>query len=173
MEFVTFGTTVTERSRSEGRLPVPFKQSAFVAAPELVRALARHATPVPCPADRVLFHQGDAPNALYILEEGIVALEMSTPDGRQIHFMETTAGSLLGLPGLIGEEPYTLTATARAGAQVSQIASEAFKGLMQADPLLAMKVLQVLAAEVRSARERYLSGWSLDPKGNASDSTAG
>jgi CRP-like cAMP-binding protein len=61
-------------------------------------------------------------------------------------------GSLLGLPGLIGNEPYTLTAVAHPGAQLSFIARDDFINLMRTDMLLSLKVLQILAAEVRSAR---------------------
>jgi CRP-like cAMP-binding protein len=66
--------------------------------------------------------------------------------------VEAPAGSLLGLPGLIGDEPYTLTALAHDGARLSFVTREEFSGLMQNDPQLALKILHVLAAEVRSAR---------------------
>jgi CRP-like cAMP-binding protein len=63
---------------------------------------------------------------------------------------------VLGLPGLIGNEPYTLTATARSGAKLGFITRDDFTALMQSDPLMSLKVLQVLAAEVRSARQAIL-----------------
>jgi CRP-like cAMP-binding protein len=63
-----------------------------------------------------------------------------------------SAGSLLGLPGLISGEPYTLTAIARNGARVSFVSRDDFTSLMQTNPLMALKMLEVLAAEVRSAR---------------------
>jgi CRP-like cAMP-binding protein len=53
-------------------------------------------------------------------------------------------------------EPYTLTATARSGAQLSFVSRDDFTALMQSDPLLSLKVLEVLAAEVRSARQAIL-----------------
>ena len=66
--------------------------------------------------------------------------------------IQAPAGSLLGLPGLIGNQPYTLTAVAQAGARLSFVSREKFTGLMQTDAHLALKILEVLAAEVRSAR---------------------
>jgi CRP-like cAMP-binding protein len=65
-------------------------------------------------------------------------------------------GSLLGLPGLVGNQPYTLTALAHPGAQLSFVTRENFNALMQHNPLMSLKVLQVLAAEVRSARNAIL-----------------
>jgi len=126
--------------------------SAFVAAPELIQALEQRATAISCGGDRVLFKQGDVPVGLYILNEGETTLSMTSPKGEQVVQIQASAGSLLGLPGLIGNEPYTLTAVARPGARLGFVSREEFTGLMQTDALLALKILEVLAAEVRSAR---------------------
>ena len=61
-------------------------------------------------------------------------------------------GSLLGLPAIIGNESYTMTAVARPGSEVRFVARGDFEGLIQAEPSLYPKVLKVLAAEVRAAR---------------------
>lgn len=66
---------------------------------------------------------------------------------------EASDGSILGLPGLISDQPYSLTAIARAGARVSFLARAEFHELMHSNPVLGFKILQVLAAEVRSARK--------------------
>jgi CRP-like cAMP-binding protein len=130
---------------------VHFDSTAFVADPELVSALEERSMPVPCDTDRILFHQGDPALGLFILHRGSAMLTMSE-GGKQILTVETTSGSLLGLPGIIGNEPYTLTATAAKGAQVSFMSREKFTELMHSDPRLSLKILKVLAAEVRSAR---------------------
>jgi CRP-like cAMP-binding protein len=130
--------------------------SAFLADPELIQALERRSITISCGAERVLFRQGDAPAGLYILNQGEATLTMSSPAGKSILSAQAAPGSLLGLPGLIGDEPYTLTAIARDGAQLSFITRDDFAALMQTDPLLSLKVLQVLAAEVRSARNAIL-----------------
>jgi CRP-like cAMP-binding protein len=130
--------------------------SAFVADPALIKGLEKESSPVSCSEDRVLFSQGDAPRGLYILNSGEAFLTMRTPAGKEIISTKAAAGSILGLPGLIGNEPYTLTAIAAAGAELSFIDRDRFTSLMRTDPLLALKVLQVLAAEVRSARSAIL-----------------
>ncbi len=126
--------------------------SAFVADPELLNALERQGAPVDCTADRVLFRQGESASGLYILERGEATLQMDSAWGESILSMQTAAGSLLGLPALVGCQPYSLTAVARAGAQVSYIGRDEFTAFMQAKPQLAFKILQVLAAEVSAAR---------------------
>jgi CRP-like cAMP-binding protein len=130
--------------------------SAFLADPELIEALGIRSVPITCGADRILFHQGEAPQGLYILQQGEVTLTMDSASGATIISSRATSGSLLGLPGLIGNEPYTLTAVAHNGARLGFVSRDEFTGLMQTNPLLSLKVLQVLAAEVRSARHVIL-----------------
>ncbi len=130
--------------------------TAFLADPELIRALGKQATAFVCEADRVLFHQNDPAVGLYILHEGAVTLTMESERGDPILSVQAKGGSLLGLPGLVGGQPYSLTAVACAGARVSFLARTEFTALMQSDPALSFKILQVLAAEVRSARQALL-----------------
>src|SRR5579863_6085822 len=132
---------------------VPLDPTAFLADPELIRALSQRATAFVCEADRVLFHQNDPAIGLYILHEGTATLTMESERGDPIFSVQAKGGSLLGLPGLIGNQPYSLTAVACAGAQISFLARTEFTALMQSDSTLAFKILQVLAAEVRSARK--------------------
>jgi CRP-like cAMP-binding protein len=109
-----------------------------------------------CDGDRVLFRQGDDPTGLYILHKGNVTLTMDSAQGKTFLSTQAEAGSLLGLPGLVGNEPYSLTAIARQGAELGFVTRDQFNELMKSDPLLALKILQVLAAEVRSARNAIL-----------------
>ena len=126
--------------------------SAFVADPELLHALESRATPISSGGQRVLFRQGDPADGLYILIQGEATLSMSAEGGQSLMSVQATAGSLLGLPGLIGNQPYSLTAIGNSGAQFSYIGRSEFNALMQSNPQLALKILRVLAAEVRSAR---------------------
>ena len=126
--------------------------SAFVADPQLIQALEEQATCITFDGDHLLFRQGDAPSGLYILCQGKVTLSMTSPIGEEVLSLEAATGSLLGLPGLIGNEPYTLTAVAHKDSRLCFLGRDEFTSLMKANPLLALKMLQVLAAEVRSAR---------------------
>jgi CRP/FNR family transcriptional regulator, cyclic AMP receptor protein len=130
--------------------------AAFVADPELIRALEEQSTPILCNEDRVLFHQGDAPVGLFILKSGNVTLSMKSNSGREVLSFQAQVGSLLGLPGLIGDEPYSLSATAHAGVELRYVTRDDFASMMRTQPTLALKVLQVLAAEVRAARSAVI-----------------
>jgi CRP-like cAMP-binding protein len=132
---------------------VQLDPTAFVADPDLIRALSEHATPIVCDTDQVLFQQDDSPAGLYILDEGEATISMTSNQGQAIFSVPAKSGSLLGLPGLVSDQPYSLTAIARAGARVRFLGRAQFTALMESNPALAFKILQVLAAEVRSARQ--------------------
>jgi CRP-like cAMP-binding protein len=131
---------------------VKLDPTAFVADRELIEALEKRSTPVTCAEDSVLFTQGDAAHGLYILHGGDAFLTMAGPKGEPILCMQPFNGSLLGLPALIGNEPYSLTAKALKGAEFSYVKRDDFQKLLEDEPQLPMRILHVLAAEVRAAR---------------------
>jgi CRP-like cAMP-binding protein len=137
---------------AQERSLVQLDPTAFLADPELLRTLSEHATPIVCDTDRVLFQQDDSPVGLYILHEGEATISMTSNQGQAILSVQAGSGSLLGLPGLVSNQPYSLTAVAQAGARVSFLGRSEFTALMESNPTLAFKILQVLAAQVRSAR---------------------
>jgi CRP-like cAMP-binding protein len=126
--------------------------SAFIADPELIEELEKQARPVAVGPDGVLFHQGDQPTGVYILRKGSARLT-SKSDGDAILCVRAGAGSLLGVPAVVGAKPYSLTAEVLEGADVSLLSCSDFVHLMSTQPTLSFRVLQVLAEEVRFARE--------------------
>jgi len=135
-----------------GEPGVKIDSSAFVADQELIKALENRSTPIDCGEDRILFRQGESPAGLYILHEGTVTLTMESLAREVVMQGTASAGSLLGLPGLIGNEPYSLTARALKGSRLSFVKRDDFSSLMLTDPAMSVRVLRVLAAEVRTAR---------------------
>jgi CRP-like cAMP-binding protein len=131
---------------------VNFDSSSFIAEKELIEALEKRSSTVVCEEERKLFTQGGNPSGLYLLRKGTATLSMESPTGGILMSITLFPGSLLGLPALIGNEPYTLTATAQSGAEFGFVSREDFNSLMLTDPSLAVRVLRVLAAEVRTAR---------------------
>ncbi len=126
--------------------------AAFVADQALIEALKKHATRVDCAEDRLLFKQGDAPGGLYIFCGGEVSLTLTSLSGDVVMSLSVDAGSLLGLPGVIGNVPYSLSAIAKKGSLVTFVKREDFNHLMLTDPSVSVGILRVLAAEVRTAR---------------------
>jgi CRP/FNR family transcriptional regulator, cyclic AMP receptor protein len=126
--------------------------SSFVAVSQVVDALSECAVTIDCTRDRSLFVQGDPPSGLFVFYSGNVAISMNDAFGNILLRVPAKPHSLLGLPAVIGNVPYSLSAEASSGAQVSLVSQKDFARLMLTKPELAMNVLQVLAAEVRVAR---------------------
>ncbi len=129
------------------------KTDAFVANGRLIAALEQRSQPVISGDECVLFRQGETARGIYILRSGEATLTMLSSGGHVLLKLRATAGSLLGLPGVIGHEPYTLTGKVRRGSVVSFVSRTDFEELIRLDPSLSLGVCQVLAAEVRSARQ--------------------
>jgi CRP-like cAMP-binding protein len=128
-------------------------RESFSADRRLVCALERRSQPVDCAEGRTLFVQGETPKGIYILLRGEATLVMTSHAGQIIMSVQASSGSLLGLPGVVGKEPYTLTAMARKGSEIRFVTREDFEHILEEEPRLHVLVLQVLAAEVRSARQ--------------------
>lgn len=126
--------------------------TSFVADPELFQELKGRAKAVTVGQNRILFRQGDAPIGVYLLKEGTAKLT-SRSDGHEIFNVKVGSGSLLGLPAVVGMKPYSLTAEVLEDAELSMLTCEDFIDLIQMDPSMPFRLLQVLAAEVRFARE--------------------
>jgi len=124
---------------------------SFIADPKLFQALEQRSIPVPCSKGRILFNQGGGPVGLYLLKTGKASLIMKTDKGEEVVHLTVGSGSILGLPAIVGHVPYSLSAMAH-GSKVNFIARKDFEELIQAQTSLYPNVLEVLAAEVRSAR---------------------
>jgi CRP-like cAMP-binding protein len=136
-----------------GKMPfMNFEPSAFVAESDLFSVLRKHAFAIDCRVDTPLFQQGEDPTGLHILQSGEATMILEDSQRLQVASVPLAPGALLGLPALISDKPYSMSAVAKAGAQVGFVTRHTFSALMLSDPLLALMVLRVLAAEVHSAR---------------------
>ena len=128
------------------------KKNSFAADLTLIQALEKRSQPVAC-AGRTLFRQGEACDGLYIVKSGEAALMLESAAGRAVMCLRAGGGSLLGLPGVVGNEPHTLTAMAQKDSDVRFVKRDDFEELMREEPSLYPIVLQMLAADVRTARQ--------------------
>ena len=103
--------------------------------------------------DGVLFRQGQRGDCIYFVKWGEVALTMLV-GGKEIR-IRAGKGSLLGLPALFANQPYTMTAKATWDAEIFKLSSNAFTELLNREPRMKEIILQVLAGEVRAIRQAF------------------
>ena len=72
--------------------------------------------------------------------------------------------SLLGIPAIVGNQPYSMTAKACGDVEVFRLSAISFNDLIKTEPRMQEAVLRILAGEVRIARQA-LSDLSLWSKG--------
>jgi CRP-like cAMP-binding protein len=130
-----------------------FESSAFVSEPTLLLKLLEHTVPLDCSKGRILFRQGERPYGLFILRQGKAVMTLENEHGAILIRTELAPGSILGLPALVSDKPYTMSAVAKRSAVVSYVTRKDFSALMLAEPKLAFEVLRVLAGEVQIARK--------------------
>ena len=132
-----------------------FDSSAFLAEPDLLLALRRYEFPVDCLEDCVLFCQGDEPTGIYVFHSGVGTILQESPSGTPVATVPARPGALLGVSALVRGVPFSMTAVAKAGAQVGFVTRSALLALMLSEPLFALMILRVLAAEVLSTRAAF------------------
>ena len=125
--------------------------SEILADTELCEEIEKWSTPVLKRAGELLFQQGEGPGCAFFLKTGEIGLTLRVSGGA-VWGVRAKAGSLVGLPAVVVNEPYSMTAKAIQDSQICQLSRNDFQRLMQQNPQFCCSVLQILAAEVHAAR---------------------
>ena len=140
-----------------GKMSIPSLEA--IVDPELAqKVIGRSAVIIPQAG--ILFRQGQPADCLYFVKSGEANLTMQAGDKE--FRIRASQGSLLGIPAIVGNQPYSMTATACRDAEIFRLSSVAFNDLIKAEPKMQEAVLRILAGEVRVARQALsdLSLWS-------------
>jgi CRP-like cAMP-binding protein len=103
------------------------------------------------PQDGILFRQGEQADSLYFVKSGEASLTMKAGD-KEIR-IRAGQGSLLGIPAIVGNQPYSMTGKATWEAEVFRLSRDAFSDLIKREPRMQQAALRILAGEVRVARQ--------------------
>lgn len=109
---------------------------------------------------RKLFRQGQPPDRLFLLHAGEVVLTSRLPD-RSVLGFRATPGSLIGLQAIAGNQSYSMTATVRKYSELYSISLWTFREIVGKNPRLSFRVLEILAAEVKSARVQVANALTI------------
>lgn len=109
------------------------------------------ASSVTSPRNTMIFAQGDAPVGVYVIRKGSVRLTVKAGDS-EILMRIAQPGSVLGLPGVLSNKPYSLTARATQNCELGFVTADKLIQLVRDNPTLGLQVLQLLSEEVRAAR---------------------
>jgi CRP/FNR family transcriptional regulator, dissimilatory nitrate respiration regulator len=117
----------------------------------------------------VLFRQGDAASAFYVVVDGTVKLSVLSEDGTEKVIEVIQPGESFGEAMVLLGQPFPVTASVLVSARLVAVPAEALEALLDADPMFARQMLAGLAVRLhgmvrdieayalRSGRQRVVS----------------
>lgn len=126
-------------------------ETTHLTSDDVRNVLDAMASPVSRPKNSVLFEQGDAPRGVYVVRKGTVRMTVKAGDA-EVLMRVAHPGAVLGLPGVLGNKPYSLTAVTTHAAELGFVPAEKLVDAIRNSPLLGLQVLQLLSEDVRAAR---------------------
>jgi len=115
--------------------------------------------PVHLPAGAILFRQGDARDAMYIIVSGRLVVTLREPTGSEVAVNERGPGQTVGETGLIAGGLRSNTARALADADLLRLSTAGFDRLCEKHPEAMAQLAQTIAPQMR---ETLLSGVLAD-----------
>lgn len=121
--------------------------------PESSRALLMSMRPVDLARTDVLFHEGEAGDRLYVVQEGKVKLGRRSSDGRENLLAVLGPAEMLGELSLFDPGPRTATAVAVVDSVVLELGHDQFTQWLSEHPSVSVHLLQSLARRLRRTNE--------------------
>jgi CRP/FNR family transcriptional regulator, cyclic AMP receptor protein len=109
-----------------------------------------------------IFSKGDEGNGLYAVLAGTVKISSSSVDGREAMFNLIHSGEVFGEIALLDGRPRTADAVAMTDCNLMMIDRRDFMPLVRAQPEIAMRLIELLCARLRSTSEQYEEIMFLD-----------
>lgn len=126
------------------------------------RRIMRAATRRTYARGEVVFHEGDAGDALHLISRGRVVVRASTPTGEIATFAVLGPGAFFGEQVLVsGRQARTATVAALEPLETLAIAHSTFEELRRAHPSVERFLVEVLAAQVRRLSAHLLEALYL------------
>ena len=122
--------------------------------PRLVEAVLARTVERSYSADMVLCHEGDAPDGMYLLEQGRVLVQSLTVDGAAVGLSVVDEGDVVGEQALLAQTARSATATAVRPTIVRLLRPTQFRELRAERPEIDQFLVQVLDARLREMSRR-------------------
>ena len=103
---------------------------------------------------QLLFNQGDAADAFFLVCSGSIDLGLDSANGRELVINEMRTGDGFGELGLITGQPRSTSAVARQDSVVLAIPRRDFMAVLADEPALAQNLLRTMADRLGTSSER-------------------
>jgi len=105
-------------------------------------------------AGAILFFQSDPSELAYVVRAGNISIVLNSPDGRDMVINEMRRGDLFGELGILTSQPRSTSAIARTDSELFIIPRQTFLSVVDAEPQLARRVLQITAERLQRSGVR-------------------
>ena len=103
---------------------------------------------------KAVFYQSDPSEKVYLLRSGLVSIVLESPDGREMVINEMHPGDIFGELGLLTRQARSTSAIARVDCELLALPRQAFLGILETEPGLARRILELTANRLRGSSER-------------------
>lgn len=103
-----------------------------------------------------IFHEGKYPSGIFCIHKGKIKLSRDGQEGREHIVRFAKEGDILGYKALITGGTYSASAVALDDCHICVIPRELFFEMIQNNPKLSMKMMEILANELNNAEERVM-----------------
>lgn len=125
------------------------------------KTIARSFVEVELQKDDILFEQGDAGDALYLILSGAISINISLPDGQALTVRTMRAGAVLGEMALYTGEPRSAAAVAKQDCVLFKLDADAYDALRDKHPRKAaffhMFIIRLLSERLGRANRSILA----------------
>jgi CRP-like cAMP-binding protein len=130
--------------------------------PEVLDVLGEHAKVRALSRNEVLFQQGDASSALYVIQEGRIAIATQSGDGRETVLAVLDDGALFGEFPLFDDEPRSADARALTDVTVIELDYAPVRAVLRERPELLWVIVRLLVQRLRATDEALADATFLD-----------
>ena len=116
-------------------------------------SIAEHTTTHTYPRNTILMHEGELPDAMYIVIDGRVKIYVSDADGRELVLASLSQGKFFGELALIDGSPRSATVVTTTETTISKILKTDFDRCLEASPRIAVNLLRTLSKRIRVLNE--------------------
>ena len=130
-----------------------------------LQAMARAGKFVQVEKGQYIFFQSDPSEKAFLVRSGLISIILESLDGRRLVINEMRSGDFFGEVGLLTRQPRSSSAIARTDGELLVIPRVAFITVLDSEPALVRRLLEMIAARLRESSERESALAFLDAQG--------
>lgn len=130
--------------------------------PVVLDTLRAHATVRTLSRNEWLFRKGDASDALYVIDEGRIAIATQSGDGRETVLAVLEDGALFGELPLFDDAPRSADARSLTDSKVIELAYEPVRVVLRERPELLWVIVRLVVERLRATDEALADAVFLD-----------